>query len=432
MIPRWALGNLGGFNRLRASRPGHDVTDLSLDPRFVSFDTDWRNALRWYAGGSAAGSSLTTSSQSGSLVGSSWIYWHKQIPVPGISPTTHTAIVLVRENASPNNWQIPAVKIENNLLRVCPYPVNVGVGGSPGLGAYTYYWWVFSVNPTGADPTESGLSNSFAFGNHPTRGAGLFISRRGKDVLDCLDSDLVLSTQSNCFQFHETGTVTKGAVFTADIQQIDVTLSKAYPDFPPILAWRSNAPNGNSVVNARWVNSTTIRLSLALVVTTGACVYRWGIIATDPSYEGGVGTIRKPRYVFTPDFGFGVTKKNIGYDEAGENDWIFRSDRLPMQFRDYGLINFGAFGAGLYSYPASAVASQGSPFTLFQVPIAGTWIGCGFVSSIALNNPANGARRQYFSLFGYDESRYRFTRDEPISYPSGVFGYAGVANVADF
>lgn len=430
MIRRYLMGKLDGVPRVRSSRPGHNVEDPDLDPRFVAFDSSWRSALRWFAGGIAAGSSL-----SGSIITRNWLllggngtYFHKVISVPGISASTHTALVLAKRDST-GSWNQCAAMIDTDVLRVAPYMANPG--STPGvLNQFTYYYWVFSVNPEGFDPVEDNLSNSMLFGDHPTRGAGLFISRRGTDVLTCTDDDLVLSTQKNYFQFHETGSATRGVQAVANSQRLQITLSKAYPDFPPIVAWRSNTGTV-SPVYAEWVNSTTIAIQLVFTTLT-AVNYRYGIVATDPTYAGGVGSVRKRRLLMSDDFGIGVTKKNIGFDEAGVNDWIFRSDRMPLQFRDYSTIYPNTFAPGLYSYPANAQASAGTPFTMFKMNLSNSsWVGLGWVSTIAIKNSSTGAPQEWLTLLSASETQYRVQKDGSVSF-SGIASYAGVANVADF
>lgn len=426
---RYLMGNVGGVPRVRSSRPGYDAEDLSLDPRFVSFDSSWKSALRWYTGGIVPGSSLT-----GAVITRNWIgsfgsgtYLHKIINIPGITRNSHTAIVLALSTSG--LWYQCAAMIETDRLRVCPYMANIGVTGA--LNGFTYYYWVFSVNSEFFDPVEDSASNSMLFGNHPTRGAGLFISRRGTDVLTCADDDLVLSTQKNYFQFHETGTASRGAQFVANNQLIEIPLSKSYPDFPPIVAWRSNTGTV-SPVYAQWINSSTIAIRLSFTTTT-AVKYSYGIIACDPTYSGGAGAIKKPRVFASDEFGFGVTKKNIGFDEAGESDWIFRSDRMPLQFRNYAVIYPNTFAPGLYDYPADAHASSGSPFTIFQMNLSSSsWVGLGWVSTIAIRLPGTSpVPREWLTLLSASETQYRVQKDGSVSF-SGIPSYAGVANVANF
>ncbi|WP_156029589.1 hypothetical protein [Ancylobacter sp. FA202] len=426
---RYLMGNVDGTARVRSSRPGYDAEDLTLDPRFVSFDSSWRSALRWYAGGIAPGNTL-----SGSVITQNWIgsfgsgtYLHKIIDIPGIARSSHTAIVLALHTSG--LWYQCAAMIETDRLRVCPYMANIGTAGV--LNQFTYYYWVFSVGSTEFDPTEDNLSNSMLFGNHPTRGAGLFISRRGTDVLTATDDDLVLSTQKNYFQFYETGTATRGVQFSANNQLINITLAGSYPDRPPIVAWRSNTGTV-SPVYAAWVNDNTISIRLAFTTTT-AVTYRWGLIACDPTYSGGVGTIRKRRLHMSDDFGIGVTKKNVGFDEAGQSDWIFRSDRMPLQFRDYSTIYPNTFSPGLYDYPVDAQASAGTPFTIFQMNLnSSSWVGLGWVSTIAVREPGTSPTpREWLTLLSATETQYRVQKDGSVSF-SGIASYAGVANVADF
>jgi len=428
---RYLMGNLDGIARVRASLPGNNAEDPALDPRLVAFDSSWKNALRWHAGGIADGAALT-----GSFINKNWllasgsgIYFYKGINVPGMFRDTHTAFVLAKSKTSETWYQCAALFNEDEKLFVCPYHVNVGQTPSI-LNTFLFYYWTFAVKPDGPDPTEDSLSNSMLFGNHPTRGAGLFISRRGTDVLDADDDDLVLSTQKNYFQFHETGSASRGVQFLANNQRIEITLAKSYHDFPPIVAWRTNTGT-ISPVYAEWVNANTIAIRLSFTTTT-AVDYRFAIIATDPTYEGGAGTIRKRRLLMSDEWGIGVTKKNIGYDEAGENDWIFRSDRPGMQFRDYSTIYPNTFAPGLYDYPVSAQSSSGVPLALFQLVLpGGRFVGMGWASSIAIRDPTNGAPREWIALMSSTPTQFRVQKDGSVSF-SGIPSYAGVANVADF
>lgn len=440
MVYRYALGNLGGSARIRTTRPGYDVTDMGLDPRFVSLDTQWRNVLRLVKQGAGPASAYTTSNLAkvwitGDNVGN---YWHKEIAVSGIGPGTHTAIVLGKDTrpspvASTGAWMKCDVIIEPGLLRVSP-PGTAFDSGTAHLvpGYFDYVYYVFRVGTEGDDPVEASTANSIAMGNHPTRGAGIFISRRGTNVLTAGDDDLILSTQADCFQVSEVGFLGSSAGGT-------VTLSRSYPHRPPILvfspshgATAEGRPTARRVW-ARWLADNQIQMETTSGTT---CPFRWAIIATDPNYAPGVGSVKVTRCVGSNSFGFGVTKKNVDFFSAGENDWIFRSDRMMFQFRSYSAINPGAAGSSLYNYPTPA--SSGVPFTFFQISLAGsTFVNCGEISSQGIfggviGSPSIMQVKRYFIMYSANASQYYFGKAPDITYPSGVNAYCGVANVSDF
>lgn len=438
---RYMLGLLGGFGRIRTALPGYNARDPALDPRFLSLDTQWRNVFRWHAGGLATGASLPTGMLTRSWVGgvlSSSDYWHKRIDIAGISATTHTAIVLCRNaaGADPGGvqyWRQCAVMIEDGALRVCPLLMDM-TNPSITLNQHSFAWFVFAVSPTGNDPTEDSASNSIIAGNHPTRGSGLYISRRGTLAATAGDGDFVLSTQFNCFQVAEVGTVTRAASATEGNQSIEVDLAGSYPDYPPILNFAASVgvTSGDWTMRptaATWVSPSRIRLRLYGLSTTGAIPYRYAIIATDPTYVGGPGTVLVDRFGASPDFGFGVTKKDVPFAAAGANDWIFRADRMMFQVRDYGLITPGSAGSAYYDYPIAATV--GAPFTFFRMALVDSvWIGCGAISSLALYNGPSNEWRRYFSLVSTGPSQYFFGKGSSVSFPSGIRGHAGVVNVS--
>ncbi len=439
MVYRYALGNLGGYPRVRTVRPGYDVTDMGLDPRFVSLDTQWRNVLRLVAKGSGPASAYTTSNLAkvwitGDNIGN---YYHKVINVAGIAPGTHTAIVLARNTDPPpvanaGAWMKCDVVIEPGLLRASP-PGTAFDSATAHLypSRFDYVWYVFRVGTEGDDPVEAAQFNSIAMGNHPSRGPGIFISRRGTNVLTAGDDDLVLSTQGDCFQVSEVGFLGSSAGGT-------VTLSRSYPHRPPILVF---SPSHGSTVEGRptarqvwasWVSDNQISLGTSAT----ACPFRWAIISTDPAYVPGVGSILVNRCVGHPSIGFGVTKKNIDFFVAGENDWIFRSDRMLFQFRSYHAINPGAAGSGWYNYPTPA--TSGVPFVFFQISLAGsTFVNCGEISSqgifgAVIGSPSIMQVKRYFVMYSANASQYYFGKAPDISYPGGVNAFCGIVNVSDF
>ncbi|WP_454684002.1 hypothetical protein [Ancylobacter moscoviensis] len=440
MTYRYALGNLGGYTRIRTARPGYEVTDMGLDPRFVSLDTQWRNVLRLVKQGFADSSAYATANLakvwiSGDAVGN---YWHKVINVSGVGPGTHTALVLAKRKPVPGvgpggQWYKCDIIIEPGLLRVSPpgtafdaatahiYPNN-----------FEYAWYVFRVGTEGDDPVEAGQYDGLALGNHPTRGPGIFLPRRGVSVLTAGDDDLVVSTQGDCFQVSEAGFLGSSAGGT-------VTLSRSYPHRPPILVF---SPSNGATTEGRpterrvwasWLSDNQIQLE---TVSGTTCPFRWAIISTDPSYVPGVGSILVNRCVGHPSIGFGVTKKDIDFFSAGENDWIFRSDRMLFQFRSYHAINPGAAGSGWYSYPTPA--TSGVPFVFFQISLAGsTFVNCGSISSqgifgAVIGSPSIMQVKRYFVMYGANASQYYFGKAPDITYPGGVNAFCGIVNVSDF
>lgn len=453
MPPRFLLGNLGGVGRVRTARLGYDVTNLGLDARFVTFDSTWPNALRVRASGEVGGPSLGSDTKNyftypgpgGASAGYRDI---KVLPMAGSGPDRPT-IAWVKNYGGTLNYLAPtaptgAVGTPLNYARgysTCGVSMmDNQIYLSPRRDDLNYVYFTFHTNPTAS---EGGGANGALFGNHPSYGPGLFISRPGYNPLTASLADMSLSTRQNHFQFAETGiaypTSAPGATHVAYVTGDPfiysplaarrcsiVNLSQAYPDYPPVIV---NCTDYATLISCFWLSPTQILFS---GMPADGSPTRYAIIASDPSYVPGIDAVSVRRCYASEATGFGVTKHNVDALSATGSGWLFRSDRVTPYLNGFETFYAGRV-SGVYGLPAPAPANAPLALMMTYEPFSGWW--CGVNGSTTYHVFQSGSSENAYGPIyrGYimNNSQYFWYWDSNFT-TSVTNGYIATTNVSDF
>jgi hypothetical protein len=453
----FTIASLGGIVRIRSCLAPYDPKNLSLDPRVVTFDSGRRNVMRLLTSGVAGAGSLPTKninypSTFGGIAGTRNV---RRLALAGANGPTRPTLAWMRNGGGtltryPAGSPVSGSGISTSYARgygTCAVTLeNDEICFSPSRANVEYAYFVFGTNPTAL---EGAGGNGGRFGLHPLYGYGAFISRPGFDHLTCSLDDMMLSTRNNHFQIEETGTVTcntysgGGPNFSSD--QVDgdpfplnfggtlrryaiATLSKAYPHYPPVIAY---APDGGNqqLVSIFWLNSTQILLAGMPNDTTPI---RYAVVGSDPAYVPGPDTSSVCR-VHMESGGLFVTKKNVSFYSAGANDFLFRSDRITPYFPDFGAITT-AQNTNWYNLPAAGVppVGAGTPFGFILVAdgTSGWWCGCGKVQSQDIVATGGGAYQNIFRATITSRTQYLWERTS--GWTAAAFGWVAAMNISDF
>lgn len=360
LIPKVVAGKFAGVPRLRVAKPGYDVTDPARRDEELSFDSAWPEIL--------------------SVLDASWLLdapadaeqWYAD---GGVLYTRHFKTV-----------QFPALPWE---------PICIGWGtGTNGSGQRVYVQnvccsyvdhctftmatavddvaYIIFANPlVAADSreTDNGGSYNILIGKHPTRGPGLFVPRRGADVLSCPDVDLRLTIERPPLQIAEAGAFW-GVPSSGSITKT-VTLQGSYPDFPPVILLanenRISAPsfNGPSVT---WIDSSTIGV---YVPSNVAQAVQYIIPAYDPAYVHGPDEVSTPRVRCDSARGLAISKKNVNVDTASAANLLFDATRSALHVSERQAAN--SPGIAQTANIALAATCAGPPLGVFGAYKYGRW-----------------------------------------------------------
>lgn len=377
------LGSLGGVTRLRTCLPGHDVENVNLDERYVTFDSAWANAFRLidnnvvsaaslsnltvnYAGGATRRVKLLPSN--GSLV-RPVLAWARR----GAGSLQYISGGVTRTQAYQRGYRQCGVSLRASFILL-----------SPQLSGVDYVYFIFGNNASAAE--DSG-TNGFILGNHPLHGRGLFVSRPGAPIETASLDDMTVATKKNVFQIAETGQCASSGIALSDPMADPVLtgggpvcgfvdLEGSYPHYPPVIVYFTTNASGIAC-SVFWVSPSRLMILGGATITN----FRFAVVASDPAYRGGVDSAEGVRrWHYSPPTGLVVTKHNVNFDEAGETDYIFKSSRLTPYIKAYEQIpSSRPFGA--YSIPLPPPVGAGLPFAFFLHYKNGTgdwWCGCGY------------------------------------------------------
>jgi len=376
LTPRVLLGLFGGEGRLRVSRPGFDVTDPTLGNEQLAFDSAWPEimsvlAASWQLSGSvsseawsADGVTYTRKYRTVTFATLPWepicIGWARGVDTSGYVAYTQT----------------PSCSYTDH----CTFTV----GSSTADSAYIIF-----ANPlTQADSREAdnGGSYNLLAGVHPTRGPGLFVPRRGADVLSCADRDLRLTIERPPFQIAEAG-----AVWRTASANVTVNLRGSYPDYPPVIIMasedRGSAPSVSEGPTVRWVNASTIQIEIS---SPNAQAIQYIIPAYDPAYVHGADAASTPRVLVDQTVGLAISKRNVDVRVASDSNLLFRATRSALHVPERKAVN----NAGVAAISKTALATNpvGPPIAFFGAYRLGRWwsaAGGIDTQNIALGAPSS-------------------------------------------
>ncbi len=366
--PRVILGNFEGVPRLRVSKPGFDVTDPALGGEQLVFDSARPEILSvlaasWQLSGtvsvetwSADGVTYTRRYRTVTFATLPWepicIGWARQINISG--QVTYT--------------QTPSCSYTDR----CTFTV----GSSSGVDTA----YIIFANPlTAADSREAdnGGSYNLLAGIHPLRGAGLFVARRGADVLSCPDHDLRLTIERPSFQIAEAGAVWRAS------GAVTVNLSGSYPDFPPVIILasedRGSAPSVSAGPTVAWVDASTIEIT---ITSANAQAIQYIIPAYDPAYVHGPDTISTPRVLMDETVGLAISQRNVDVRFASESQLLFRATRPMLNVAERKAVNNA--GAAAISKTALTTNPVGPPIAFFGAyHLSRWWSAAGGIDTAA-------------------------------------------------
>lgn len=435
------IGTMNGVARLRTVVPGFDAADPGLPERYVTFDSADIGRIRLLANGVLASNSIPNVTLN---YGNGWQRACKWI----INPAANLATpVLAWARGGPGTLTLVSNGIQSfqafqrSYLTLSVSLTAANMYFSPQLSGFDYLYYLFGNAGSSA---EAGGSNGVIFGKHDTYGYGLFVSKPGFDVDTCSLDDMTLSTRRNHFQIYETGlaSATHGVTaspFGGNLHSGGsiINLAGSYPHYPPVIVYRMGEPSAHTGVF--WINPSRILVTGA---STGfpsqgipAAQVRYAVVATDAAYTPGVDSIEGiTRCVISPESGLAVTKHNVDFDSAGENDFIFKSRRLSPYLKGYAQIA-GGLSTGIYGLPSPPPAGAGPPFNFFiiQDGLNHWWCGCGNhnMTEIVRWDSNIGAYVTVPMTKAWVSSRTTYSWLRPAN--SGVsVGFHATMNVSDF
>ncbi|UJX46646.1 hypothetical protein [Xanthobacter sp. YC-JY1] len=372
-MKRFAAGVYEGVMRIRASRPGFDAEDMSLGNEQIVFDSAWPEILSvldadwqltgtpsvetWVADG---GVTYTRRCRTVTFATLPWepicIGWARGVDTSGYVAYTQT----------------PSCSYTDH----CTFTV----GSASVDSAYIIF-----ANPlTQADSREAdnGGSYNLLAGVHPTRGPGLFVPRRGADVLTCPDRDLRLTIERPPFQIAEAGAVWRAS------GAVTVNLTGSYPDFPPVIIMasedRGSAPSVAAGPTVRWVNASTIQIE---ITSSNAQAIQYIIPAYDPTYVHGPDAVSTPRVLMDQAVGLAISQRNVDVRFASESQLLFRATRPMLNVAERKAVN----NAGVAAISKTALTTNpvGPPIAFFGAYRLGRWWSAA--GGIDMQNAALGA-----------------------------------------
>lgn len=446
------------MTRLRTARPGYDAQDPALDPRFLSFDSQWLNSFRLVESAAIPAAWLPDGYVSDGGMGSIPYSDYRFLQI-SISTANRAFFATNRRGGGSRSFSDPSGGPTNPVAYAQSYfsryvvmmgdHIRLPRPSDEAVPPGDILYWAFQSTPTAPEPTGP---NGVLYGNHAALGPGLYISRPGvADPLTAADGDLVLASTRNYFQIAETGTAGPAGLysFAHAAWTTIVTLSNSYPSYPPVMYYCPNARVGDTGTGALrireptcyWLSPNQLAFTHQEPSTApgggGGFYVRFAIIASDPAYAGGSDSGSFLRCYASPATGFGVTKKNVHATSAGAEDWLFRSDRASFHFNGFDDIGLGRASA-VYTSP---VATAGLPFSFFTMPDVslvtelGTLCGVGAIGSTHWRGPeavgsGSIASRMRYLAQTINGSQYYWWQDG--TFPGGTAGKLATVNVSDF
>lgn len=356
MTARVFIGNLGGITRVRVAKPGFDAANPALTNEQLVYDSGWPEILSvhqmsWSTGATAGVYRATADG---------FFNWCVRIYFPAL-PFVPIAVGW-RYRPGTGGWDNTSCFVSNNYIDI-PCGSNAN---------YTVAYIVFNKPLLAADSREAnnGGAHGALIGNHPSRGSGLWISRRGADVLTCGDDDLSLSTLRPALQVAESGVV--GGAYNGLTRSILVDVGTANSGLGLALVRGANDSIGGWMASAdiSWqdrIGSNTTRFYLGMPF--GVASSDQGILYTflsyDNAYSPGGDAAPTPRVLINEN-GLFVSKRNVNVLTAGPNDYLLRTDRSVLHVAERGSFTMsGAAQSGTFSLGTSAARN---PMVFFGLP----------------------------------------------------------------
>lgn len=322
------IGKFDLLPRLRVAKPGFDVRDPELTNEQLAFDSQWPEILSvlkasWLTSG-------TTQTEVYSADGVSYTRYYRTVmldePLP-FEPICIGWTAGVNSSGQRSYLQMPACSYTDRCTFTLVNPTN------------DIAYMIFANPLTAADAREAdnGGSNGVLVGRHPTRGLGLFVSRKGANVKTCPSADLRLTSERPVFQVAECG-VFWGTPSGGSISRT-VSLQGVYHDTPPVIILanenRTSAP-GRTGPTISWVDASTITIKVPSNVAQSVQFF---IPAYDPTYVPGPSSAVTPRVRADLTSGLKISRKNVDVNTATGNNLLFDASRSALHVTERVAIN---------------------------------------------------------------------------------------------
>lgn len=321
------IGKFDLLPRLRVAKPGFDVRDPGLTNEQLAFDSKWPEILSvlkasWFTSG-------TTQSETYSADGVSFTRYYRTIMLD--APLAFEPICIGWTTSTSTGQrtylQMPACSYTDR----CTFTLL-----NPGDNIA---YMIFANPLTAADTREAdnGGANGVLVGKHPTRGIGLFVSRKGANVKTCPSEDLRLTIERPVFQVAECG-VFWGTPSGGTISRT-ISLQGSYPDTPPVIVLanenRTSAP-GRLGPTIAWVDTSTITINVPSNIAQSVQFF---IPAYDPTYVHGPSSSVTRRVRADLESGLKISRKNVDVNSATGTDLLFDASRSALHVTERVAIN---------------------------------------------------------------------------------------------
>lgn len=388
MAPRVFIGNMGGTARVRVAKPGQDASSPSLSNEQLVYDSAWSEILSVHQMSWDTGSILSNVYRSTS---DGFNCYCRRIDFPALP--WPPLVAAWRRRGDGSGWDATACFVANSFIDI-PHSSNAHV-------AYNYAYIIFNKPLLNADPREAdnGGVHQALLGNHPSRGSGLWVSRRGADVMTCGDDDLTLSTLRPALQVAESGVVAGGYnALTRSISVTCGTVNGFSGTRPRPLVRGTNDSIGGPMISAdtswtNWNNDNSFNAFLGMPtgVGSGDQAINWTILSYDNGYSPGGDSGPTPRVLVNSD-GLFISKKNIDVRTAGANDYLLRTDRSVLHIAQRGSYTVPNAAAQSGTF-ALSTASARNPLVFFGYPAPDSTGGYICSPNIAVFPPRGSAYR---------------------------------------
>ncbi len=383
--------------RIRYTREGYDASDLSLGNEAVTFDSEWPEILTVYDGAWSAGFTLQANN---GTIRDRYRNLPAALPYAPLAMSWRRAasgVVSWYAQISGNNWGLLGSDAGGPAYRAVPCYTDTGRITVRDANAYSgtdYAYLVLANTRLAYDTREDspGAVQRILCGNHPTRGAGLFVARRGADVLTCPDYDLRINTTRPSLQIAESGNYTaiQKVVNKSGTTQYwgmcdYVDLGEPCPDRPPVLVSYYTSglrPDDTSYCRVLWLSDTRFIIYIGEWQNRDSAIsanVRWWVPRLRPGYMA-VDTVSVMRVLGSAN-GLDISEADVDVRTALASQKLFDSNRSMLHIYHRAAPNGVGTGAASYTSKAS-----GPPLVIVD-----HWFAGGNVMAIGQGGIAGGA-----------------------------------------
>lgn len=379
VVPRYLLDMANG--QFVVSRPGYDATSPSLTDEQTAFSTRWSETLN-----------AARYSWDATINGAGWITYN---PLD-VLPLTACWRRQTAQNI-PNYSNTGTITGYNSAI-VTYTNTSATIEGariSPRSNGNNFAYLSLNNPADKTDDREVGpLQWRFLYGTHPTRGPGIFIARRGSNVLTCPDDDLLINTSRSMLQIAEAGrySAIRRVVSKLDTNELQqgysdiVNLSGSYPDHPPVFVTFIGIGQDNdkpSTVQVHWITDSSFRIRVWNEQRLGnfpaVIPIQWSIPRLNPTMPS-TGSTLTWRWRLNGTDGLRVSNPDVDVRTATNAQSMFSSDFPMLRIKGRGVIVTTTRNQkGLLTVPA--LDTSLCPLMLFSIYYNGSWTSSvGYIS----------------------------------------------------